>query len=1347
METDTNSSNQSNNPNSLRLCTNKLNETNFSAWRYDMRNALGYYNLDGVIKEHTPALKSRSDYKDKLKQVTTYIRLHLGREDSTCFVDNLDVYNPKALWDSILEYHAAKTVENSANIMEKLHDIVFVKGDMQKSINSFRQTFHLMIEVSASKFDKKTLEAVLVFFILKRLPPSFNMFRTLQFSTFKSYSNTITMTKFLMELETELRRQQESQAQLTAVASALAVQRAPPNPIQSNPLERKRRPFCTNGTHNPECTGHTLSECHQLNPAKAAAFAQRLLDKANAALAKKALLSVNAGVADAIVLDSGASAHYLKSRDYFTTFLPIKSLVFGANGAVIPILGTGSAVIQASTGPIVISEAFYAPGLTNYLIPLTFYTRRGYSVAPIHNGLGFKCRSPDHLLCVGSTTEHILLIELTGPRALTVRNNSQTSLDLHRALGHPSLAYLKKAFPDSNISEVSCSVCDVSKMHRQPFSGHFPSATKPLEIIHMDLCGPMTPASRGGNLYFLKIIDGYSKYRFIYPLRLKSDTFRAFSNFLSKAEKASGHQLISVVSDNGGEFVNKHFQSLFSSRGIQHITSAPYTPQQNPIAERGNRTTIVKTRAMLATAGMPLFWWGEAITTAVYLENRSPDSSINFKSPYELWKGSPPDLTHLVPFGCRAVAYVEKANRNSKFSASGVEAIFLGYDGNHHSYKLWVPSTRKIKVSHHVKFFPSVFPLLSLTSPNSFDPTALFDFTEHDNPLPFHPESSSNQVVELGEEAVTPCPQTPEGPSSPLQPESEKSPSVPSITPIPENSVAPDHPAPSGRGFTYVPHFDKAPLDINSNIDASNIIEGPRRRQALVIHRHQANLIVGEPTSLKDPRTFGDVLGRLDEAHWLMAVEVELNNIRRHEVWVVAPLTPGAKLLDTTWVFKRKFDADGELLKYKARLCVRGFGQVEGIDYDATFAPTGRLTTLRLILGLAALHDYDIQQMDVKCAFLNGIPDEDLFIKVPNGVGVELPAGHGLKLLKSLYGLKQSPRCWYRSLKKFFLSINFLPAEMDPCLFIHQDPTRVCCVYIHVDDLVIVGPDVLFLKTAIKSRFEMDDLGNCQWVLGMRVTRDRTNCTLTLSQDRHCREILDEYGMLDCQSITSPLPTNATTCPIDPAPISKGFNYRRGVGLLNYLVQCTRPDLAFTCSYLSQFLNKPSKTHQNHFLHFLRYLQHTKNFGITLGAVSTSPSTLVAYSDASYATSTEAYSFAGSAILHNGLIGWRQDIVWTQQLLDSLRPYIDLPPTSVTLHCDNQGALALLKDTLYQHRTRHINVRYHWLRHHIELSETFYLAYVPTDRNVADFLTKPLTPIKNRQALDHICLKACDFKT
>jgi hypothetical protein len=321
-----------------------------------------------------------------------------------------------------------------------------------------------------------------------------------------------------------------------------------------------------------------------------------------------------------------------------------------------------------------------------------------------------------------------------------------------------------------------------------------------------------------------------------------------------------------------------------------------------------------------------------------------------------------------------------------------------------------------------------------------------------------------------------------------------------------------------------------------------------------------------------------------------------------------------------------------------------------------------------------------------------------------------------------------------------------------------------------VDDLVIVGPNVGFLKTTIKSRFEMDDLGECKWVLGMRVTRDRANRTLTLSQDWYCKEILDEYGMLNCRPITTPFPSNATTCPINTASPTPGFNYRRGVGLLNYLVQCTQPDLAFTCSYLSHFLNNPTKTHQNHFLHFLCYLQHTKDFGLTLGAVTKPPSTLVAYSDSSYATATQAYSFAGSAIIHNGLVGWRcakmdndapaisttkseycaclecgQDIIWTQQLLDSICPFLPLPPTGVTLHCKNQGALSLLKDTIYQHRTRHINMQHHWLQHHIVQNSTFKLAYCPTNLNYVNFLTKPLTPIKTRKALSNIFLKSCKF--
>lgn len=140
-------------------------------------------------------------------------------------------------------------------------------------------------------------------------------------------------------------------------------------------------------------------------------------------------------------------------------------------------------------------------------------------------------------------------------------------------------------------------------------------------------------------------------------------------------------------------------------------------------------------------------------------------------------------------------------------------------------------------------------------------------------------------------------------------------------------------------------------------------------------------VIVGEPSSPKDPKTYGNILSRVDQKEWLMAVEVKLGNMRRHKVWVVTLKEPGTGELDTVWVFKRKFEADGGLLKYKACLCVCGFQQIEGIYYNETFAPTSRLATLQLLLGIAAVEDFDIQQMDVWCAFLNGVPKEDLFIK------------------------------------------------------------------------------------------------------------------------------------------------------------------------------------------------------------------------------------------------------------------------------------------------------------------------------------------------------------------------------
>lgn len=407
--------------------------------------------------------------------------------------------------------------------------------------------------------------------------------------------------------------------------------------------------------------------------------------------------------------------------------------------------------------------------------------------------------------------------------------------------------------------------------------------------------------------------------------------------------------------------------------------------------------------------------------------------------------------------------------------------------------------------------------------------------------------------------------------------------------------------------------------------------------------RPKANLISSEPSFASDPKNITEACNSLDWEGWKAALETKQSNCKRHQVWKIVPKPAHCQELDTTWVLKSKYGADGEFIKKKARLCARGFWQVKGIDYNKTFAPTGRLSSLWIILSLVASHGLELHQMDVKCAFLNGVPQEDIFIKVPEGLDIKIPQGYGLKLFKSLYGLKQSPCCWYPALSSFFLSLDFKSTAINPCVFIHSDPTDFCIVYVHVDNLVIgsTSSGVSKFKEKINLQFEMEDLGKCKWILGMRVNQDRTARNIHLHQDCYINNMLSEFGMTDCKVASTPLPQGASKIPISPSPPSEGFNYQQAVGLLNYLVQCTQPDLAFCWSYLSQFLNSPLLTHQQQFNHVLCYLKLTRDRGISLGGPSDMAFSLSAYCDADHASSINWQSFTGSVLLLQRPVMWR----------------------------------------------------------------------------------------------------------
>lgn len=312
-------------------------------------------------------------------------------------------------------------------------------------------------------------------------------------------------------------------------------------------------------------------------------------------------------------------------------------------------------------------------------------------------------------------------------------------------------------------------------------------------------------------------------------------------------------------------------------------------------------------------------------------------------------------------------------------------------------------------------------------------------------------------------------------------------------------------------------------------------------------------------TILSDPTTYHQAINRHDSDEWVAAINRELSALESMGVWEEVELPAGEHALGTTWVFKKKTDAMGELIKFKARLCAQGFSQIEGIDYSENYAPTGRLAALRTCLSISATEEYEVIQMDSVGAFLNGVPDEILYIKPPKGYICKKKGSNiVLRLKKSLYGLKQSPRCWYKQLTDFFKTINFKPSSADPCVFVSADPNWCCGVYVHVDDLCIMGQNTARFKSLIQSRFAMEDLGECKYSLGIQLERDRAAKTITLYQTKYIDNMLLKYGMDECISTSTPMIPNSHLVPATEEEraefIASGENYRRAVGLLNYLV-------------------------------------------------------------------------------------------------------------------------------------------------------------------------------------------------
>ncbi|GJY28831.1 zinc finger, CCHC-type containing protein [Tanacetum coccineum] len=619
--------------------------------------------------------------------------------------------------------------------------------------------------------------------------------------------------------------------------------------------------------------------------------------------------------------------------------------------------------------------------------------------------------------------------------------------------------------------------------------------------------------------------------------------------------------------------------------------------------------------SMLSYSGLSEEFWGEAMLTACYILNRTPNKNSK-QTPYEIWTNKVPNLTYLRVWGCRAV--IRRTEPKMKnLGEKGIDCIFIGYAEHSKCYRFYV------------------------IEPNNY--------------------VSMNSIIEsrdtiFDEDRFTSIPR----PRGMIQPSSSK---------IAEDEVegTDDVPGPSvPRKSTRTRKAKSFGSDFQLYL-----VEGTRDK---TLSQREYCFIIEE-----DPRTLSEAMDSRDVAFWKEAVQSEIDSIMHNDTWELTDLPPGCKALGCKWILKRKMKVDGSIDKYKARLVIQGFRQKEGIDFFDTYAPVARISTIRLLLALAAIHDLVIHQMDVKTAFLNGDLDEEIYMKQPEGFVMPGHESKVCKLKKSLYGLKQAPKQWHQKFNDVVLSNGFSLNQADKCVYRKFDASGkgvIICLY--VDDMLIFGTDldqVNKTKEFLSSNFDMKDLGEAEVTLGIRIKRGNNDPTVK-------------------------------------------FRPNKGTPI---------PDIAFVVGKLSGYTINLSALHWQALGRVFQYLKGAMDYGLTYSGY---PSIIEGYSDASWINNMEDHSSTSAG----------NEAEWLRNLVYEI-PLWPKPMSTISIRCDSAATLAKAYSQVYNGKSRHLGVRHSMIRELI-MNGVISVEFVRTQLNLADHLTKGLARDLVRKAAIGMGLKS-----
>jgi len=1269
-----------------------VNEESFQVWNFQLQVILKANGLHEVVNGENLLENMKND-----EEKTAWIRKDAKAQklivmsiDKKLMLHIMNCENAREMFNKLKSIFERYSEDQICNLLQQFYSLKFEKGsDMSSHISKIENLAH-RLKVLNQKVDDKMIMSK----VLSTLPDNYKHFNTAWESTATAER---TLTNLIARLLAEESRGKEEEHE-----------------ISFKSVEKKFYKKRFQNGNNVKCfrcgfNGHFARDCHNVGSSRSKqcsickktnhmeknCFFRK--DK-NGDGTKMSFLTEREelrGIKHTnFIVDSGSSCHMASDNTLFSKLTINKSKIMVAKKNE-SMQAEGKGEIESEK--CILKNVLYVPELTRNLLSVHAVTENGGEVIFSKDKV-YIMKNNDKIL-EGKKENGLYTINIDKNECYLSENQNMKSKEWHRKLGHLGITNIKKLLDISEGIKLSkadceamekCDICLKAKQTRLPFNSERQRATRILEIIHTDVCGPIDPETWDGKRYVLTILDDYTHFCEIYLMRNKYEVPEYLKEYIRRSEASKNMKVSKIRCDNGGEYINGDFKNWCKNKGIILDNSIAYSPQLNGKAERLNRTLMEKARALIFDSDFDKEMWGEAMYAATYLMNRNPTQNLEV-TPSEKWTGRRPNLSYLQIFG--STAYAKRLGYLKKLDERSMKLRFVGYALN--GYRLWDENKRNIKIYRDVVFIQNDVkkPRVKIHIQEKVDET-----------------SGNDQVQEIDhlEEGVN----------------------------------------------------DEVQVISNSEEGIPDLEEGILEEEGIVVGTSRSGRKIRKPKKLSDYAldteeiysmlTYQEAINSEQRDQWLNAIEEEKKSLKDNNTWVYIDIRDigNRKPLSSKWVFRIKEDG-----KFKARLVVRGFEQKYGIDYHETFSPVVNMTCLRILFGLAANKNFIIKKFDIKTAFLYGPLEEEIFMEVPEGYSEE---GKVCLLKKSLYGLKQAPANWNKHFTNFLLSKGLIALKTESCIFKNENGTLFLAIY--VDDGILFGNDnnqMEDLLRELETEFEMRTSNNPNSFLGIEVRR--TEDLVALTQVNYAETILRKFSMENAKSLETPIVEYPTELQV---ALKTTFPYREIIGSLLYLTNKTRPDLQYAVNFCSRKMENPNHTDVVNVKRILRYLIGKEKEGISYSRNSDTKD-LVAYCDSDFAGDKEGRKSTTGYILYfcGGPISWssrKQPIVslssteaeyiaaaeCTKELLYVKAVIEELTEknVNVTLKVDNQSAIKIIQNGQFTKRSKHIDVRYHFISEKIR-EKLLKIEYCRTDDQVADFFTKPLGKNKFKKFKDLIMIK------